>query len=99
MRCLLDKVVARYALQGFLKLANGQTCTETETFTLDLLERANSQRIELFIVPPTDQVLQQIEQRPHYVALVRLFREYVKIAYPTRYFSRWARCLREYAFY
>lgn len=98
MRCLLDKVVARYALQGFFKLADGQAGTNTETFTLDLLERANSQRIELFIVPPTDQVLQQIEQLLHYLALIRLFREYVKIARPMCYFSRWARRLREYAF-
>ena len=39
MRCLLDKVTARYALQGLLKLAEGQDVNDDELFTLDLFER------------------------------------------------------------
>lgn len=74
MRCLLDKVIARYALQGLLKLAEGQELNDAELLTLDLIERANSQQIDLFIAPQTDNVLGKIAQLPRYAELIRMFR-------------------------
>lgn len=64
MRCLLDKVIARYALQGLLKLAEGQHVNDKELFTLDLFERAIPQQIDLFIAPPTANILHKIAQFP-----------------------------------
>ncbi len=37
MRCLLDKVTARYTLQGLLKLAENRELTREELFSLDLV--------------------------------------------------------------
>ncbi len=98
MRCLLDKVIARYALQGLLKLAEGQELNDDELLTLDLVERANSQKIDLFIAPQTDNVLGKIAQLPRYAELIRMFRAQVEILFPARYFRRWARRLRDYNF-
>jgi hypothetical protein len=98
MRCLLDKVAARYTIQGLLKLAEGRDLTDYEVLTLDLLERASSQQIDLFIAPPTLHVLQQIKQLPQYTGLIQLFLKQVQVAFPTRYFARWARRLREHQF-
>ena len=98
MRCLLDKVAARYAIQGFLKLAERRELNDHEVFTLDLLERASGQTIALFIAPPTLHVLQQILSLPQYTGLIHLFLKQVRVALPTRYFKRWARRLREHQF-
>ena len=73
MRCLLDKVTARYAVQGLLKLAENRNLNNEELFTLDLFARATPQHIQLFIAPPTAHVLQKIAQLPKYAALVQLF--------------------------
>jgi hypothetical protein len=99
MRCLFDKVTARYAVQGLLKLAEGRDLSDLEMFTLDLLERASSQQIDLFIAPPTLHVLQQIRQLPLYTGLIQFFLNQVQVAFPTRYFRRWARHLRESQFF
>lgn len=98
MRCLLDKVTARYAVQGFLKLAEGRDLSDHEVFTLDLLERSSVQQIDILIVPPTLNVLQQIMQLPQYTRLIQLFLSQVQVAFPTRYFKRWARRLRKHHF-
>jgi len=86
MRCLLDKVTARYVVQGFLKLAEGRDLSDHEVFTLDLLERSSVQQIDILIAPPTLNVLQQIMQLPQYTRLIQLFLSQVQIAFPTRYF-------------
>jgi hypothetical protein len=98
MRCLFDKVTARYTLQGLLKLAEGQDVNDEELFTLDLFERAGPDRVDLFIAPSTANILQQIAELPRYADLVQLFLTQVNIAFSTRYFSRWTRRLRDYAF-
>ncbi len=91
MRCLLDKVTARYAIQGLLKLATTQELTSAELFTLDFFARAKSQpACQLFIAPPTANVLQRLIQLPAYSSIIQLFLEHVEIAFPTRYFKRWA---------
>ncbi len=96
MRCLLDKVTARYAVQGLLKLAEGRDLTGEELFTLDLF--SHSQTLRLFIVPPTANVLHSLAQMVQYSAIIHLFLDRVEIALPTRYFKRWARRLRDYSF-
>lgn len=98
MRCLLDKVTARYILQGLLKLAEGQNVTTEELFALDLFSLANPQTVHLFIVPPTANVLQSLAKLPHYSALIQLFLNRVQVIGPTRYFKRWARRLADYNF-
>jgi hypothetical protein len=95
MRCLLDKVTSRYALQGLLKLAENRDLTDEELFTLDLFARASSQNIRLFIPPSTAQVLQKITQLPRYSAIIQLFLDQVEIAFPSHYFKRWTRRLRD----
>lgn len=98
MRCLLDKVTARYIMQGLLKLAEERTLTREEIFSLDFFTRASSADLQLFIVPPTAQVLQKITQFPRYTPLIEVFLHRVEILVPARYFRRWARRLRDYNF-
>lgn len=98
MRCLLDKVTARRILEGLLKLGEARELTEDELFTLDFYDRAEAEGLYLFIAPPTENVLQTLEALPRYAAIIRLFRKSVEVAFPTHYFKRWARRLRDYGF-
>ncbi|MFQ5595916.1 MAG: hypothetical protein ACE5HA_17370 [Anaerolineae bacterium] len=98
MRCLLDKVTARRVMEGLLKLAEARNLTEEELFALDLYERANTEGIRLFIVPPTDNVLRRLESLPRYSAIIHLFRNRTEVVQPARYFKRWARRLRDHGF-
>lgn len=96
--CLLDKVTARRMLEGLLKLAEARDLTEMEVLALDLYERTSSCGLRHFILPPTDSVLHRLEDCPRYAAIIRLFRQRVEVAFPTRHFKRWARRLQEYGF-
>lgn len=98
MRCLLDKVVARYTLSGFLKLAEGTGVNREELFSLDLFARAFPPTLQLFITPASAQVLQRLMELPRYTLIARRFQERVKIVFPARYYTRWMRRLREYNF-
>ncbi len=98
MHCLLDKVTARRAVEGLLKLAKGRTLSIQELFALDLFSRTTPPTLRLFIVPPTANVLQSLAQLPRYSAVIHLFLNQVEIALPTRYFKRWARRLRGHGF-
>ncbi len=95
MRCLLAKVVARYTLTGLLKLAEGATVTREELFSLDLFARAESASLCLYMVPSSARVLQRLVELPRYLTIVRRFQERVGIVFPTRYYRRWARRLRD----
>jgi hypothetical protein len=97
-RFLLDKVTARRILEGLLKLAEGRDLTAVEVGALDLYEHASSHGLRQFIVPSTESVLRRLEDRPRYTALIHLFRQHVEVAFPTRYFKRWARRLQGYGF-
>jgi hypothetical protein len=97
-RCLLDKVAARRILEGLLKLAEARDLTVDEVFTLDLFERAADDRLRLFVVPPTGNVLRQLRDLPRYSALIDLFLNRVETIVPTRYFKSWARRLQAYGF-
>lgn len=98
MRCLLDKVTARYTLQGLLKLAENQELTREELFSLDLVSRAGASNMAIFITPPTDHILRKIGEQPRYSSIIGLFFKKTEVALPTRYFKRWARRLREFYF-
>jgi hypothetical protein len=98
MRCLLDKVTARRILEGLLKLGEARELTEDELSTLDLYARTKARELHLFISPPTENVLQCLETLPRYAAIIHLFRKSVEVAFPTNYFKRWARRLRDYGF-
>lgn len=63
MRCLLDKVSARFMVQGLLKLGEGRPPTDKEELALDLFARAPTAPHELFIAPPTLAILQQLMRR------------------------------------
>ena len=49
MRCLLDKVTARFIVQGLIKLERDQTLTIEETFSLDLLQQADQTDLSLYL--------------------------------------------------
>jgi hypothetical protein len=89
-RFLLDKVTARRILEGLLKLAEGRDLTTAEVVALDLYEYAGSHELRQFMVPSTESVLRRLGDRPRYTAIIHLFRQHVEVAFPTRYFKRWA---------
>ena len=98
MRLLLNKVTVRHILTGFLKLAEGRALTDHEIVALALYDGAASRELQQFMVPSTEHVLRRVEERPRYAALLRLFRQRVEVAFPTRYFKRWSRRLQQYSF-
>jgi hypothetical protein len=97
-RFLLDKVTARRILEGLLKLAEARDLTAEEVIALDLYERAGSHGLRQFMVPSTESVLGRLGDRPRYTAIIHLFPQHVEVAFPTRYFKRWARRLQGYGF-
>lgn len=98
MRCLLDKVTARLAVQGLLKLGEGQALANEELLALDLVLRVSRPLHHLFIVPPTASVLHQIAEQPRFSPVIRLFLARVEVLRPVHYFKRWARRLRDLGF-
>lgn len=98
MRCLLDKVTARYIVQGLLKLAENRNLTREEIAALDLFSLAHPQEMRFFIVPQTASVLERLAQLPHYATIIQLFLGRVEVIVPARYFKRWTRRLRDYSF-
>ncbi len=98
MRCLLDKVVARYIFTGFLKLSAGEDLTKQESFSLDLFARASVTSLSLFIVPSSAQVLQRMTTLTQYKVMARRFLERVAIMFLAHYYKRWTRRLREHGF-
>jgi hypothetical protein len=59
-RCLLDKVVARRALEGLLKLAEGRDLREEELWAVNLLQRAKDQNIRLCVTDGTVKILNRL---------------------------------------
>lgn len=98
MRYLLDKMTARFIVQGFLKLAEQRTPTPEEFIALDLFARATPSEHQLYIAPPTANVLHHLMRHPHYAPIIQLFVNRIETAQPTRYFKRWTRRLRDYNF-
>lgn len=98
MRCLLDKVTARFIVQGIIKVAEQRAPTADESIALTLFARAASPTYNLFIAQPTVNVLQHLRRYPHYAPMIQLFLQRVEAIQPARYFKRWARRLRDYGF-
>ncbi len=98
MRCLLDKVTARLAVQGLLKLGEGHALANEELLALDLVLRASRPPHHLFIVPPTASVLHQFAEQPRFSPIIQLFLARVEVLRPAHYFKRWARRLRDLGF-
>ena len=98
MRCLLDKVTARYIVRGLLKLGLSQPPTAEEILALELFTSSNQRDVKLFISLPTANVLQQFAQTARYTNLIQLFLNQVQTARPIRYYKRWARRLRQFGF-
>lgn len=97
-RCLLDKVTARFAVQGLIKLERGQDLTIEETFTLDLVQQSYQADLLLFLAPSSLTVLHRLMKLPHYTNAISLFLNQVQSLEPTRYYKRWTRRLREFSF-
>lgn len=98
IRLLLDKVTARHILTGLLRLAEARELTDHEMVALNLYNRIGTRELRQFIMPSTENVLRRLEERPRYAAILRLFRQRVEVAFPTRYFKRWTRRLQGYGF-
>jgi hypothetical protein len=97
-RLLLDKVTARHILTGLLTLAAGRDLTAEEVVALSLYEQAGPHGLWQFMVPSTEGVLRRLEERPRYAVIIQLFRQRVEVAFPTRYYKRWARRLQAHGF-
>lgn len=98
MRCLLDKVVARRATEGLLKLAEGRSLTEEELCAVDLLHSAAPRQIQLFISPASNNVLTRLQGISHYSSIIQTFLSRTEVAVPSRYFKRWSRRVRGFGF-
>jgi hypothetical protein len=98
MRCLLDKVTARFSVQGLLKLAEGRELTEEELLSIDLLARSEPPTTRLFIAPPSANVARSLARMPRYSGVTLFFFGKVEVARPAYYFKRWARRLRDFGF-
>ncbi|RKU09972.1 hypothetical protein C6501_14260 [Candidatus Poribacteria bacterium] len=98
MRCLLDKVTARYILEGMLKLVEEREVTSDELFALYFYRKTSFSEIRLFIVQQTHNLLKQLEHFSRYAVLIRNFLAATQVLHPARYFKRWSRRLQEYGF-
>jgi hypothetical protein len=97
-RWLLDKVAARLIVESLLKVSEGRSLSESGESALNLFAHAREQTIALFIVPQTAAVLSKSQGVPRYRIVIEEFRKHTSVAIPDRYFTRWARRLKEYGF-
>lgn len=98
MRYLLDKVTVRCIVRGLLKRNRNKVLTQEERFAVDLFLRADSEAISLFMVSATANILLRLAKLPDYSAIIHRVLSEVEVAKTTRYYTRWARRLRAYAF-
>ena len=94
MRLLLDKVVARRILLGLLALSRDRELASADRVALDFFQRCTPPDHQLYIVPPTANVVRRINQMA-YRPIVEFFLGQVEVIQPARYALRWARRLRE----
>lgn len=97
-RCLLDKVIVRYTLDGMLSLSSGRDPTDQQAAAIRLFQSATTQPIDLFIAPASSNILARLQIVPRVAPLIHLFVQHTQIAIPTRYFTRWSRRVREFGF-
>lgn len=92
--CLLDKNVVRRAIEGIAKTSVRQILTQEEFVSLRLLFTAEQTQIPLFISIETHHILERYGPHPD----IEVFRRFVRVLYPARYFKRWAHRLRQHGF-
>jgi hypothetical protein len=97
-RYLLDKVTARYILESLLKSREGRSLDINRVSALHFYRLAVNGSSQLFIVPQTAIFLQRVATLPRYQQVVHDFNQHTSVVVPGRYFTRWARRLREYGF-
>ena len=95
-RCLLDKVVVRYTLDGLLNLSLGRDVTSQQFAALQLFQSSASGQVDLFIAPASANILGRLQSISRFDAIIQVLLRRTQIATPTRYFTRWSRRLREY---
>jgi hypothetical protein len=92
--CLLDKNVVRRAIEGIGKTQIGQPLTDEGLASLRLLLAADQGLFALFISIEMQHILDRYGNHPD----IQVFRRFVRVMRPARYFKRWARRLREHGF-
>lgn len=97
MRLLLDKVVARRILIGLFSLAQDRPLTTADRIALDLFQQCVQLEHQLYVVPPTANVVRRINQAA-YQPIIDLFLGQTQVIQPARYTLRWARRLRDAGF-
>jgi hypothetical protein len=97
-RCLLDKVVVRYTLDGMLSLSLGRDLTDPQLAALQLFQSSANGQVDRFIAPTSANILYRLQKIGRANAIIQLFLRRTQIAKPTRYFTRWSRRLREFGF-
>ena len=97
-RCLLDKVIVCYTLDGMLNLSLGRDLTGQQAAALRLFQSAAARSVDLFIAPASANILGRLQSIPRFAPLIQVFLSRAPIATPTRYFTRWSRRVREFGF-
>jgi len=90
MRYLLDKNIARYALQGLL-YGQVRLLSPLEFASLSFWQKAERHQAQLFISRASFNVLHGLQREDQ----VHIFRAAVGVLFPARYHVRWTRRLRE----
>ena len=91
VRCLLDKVVVRYTLDGLLNLSLGRDVTSQQFAALQLFQSSASGQVDLFIAPASANILGRLQSISRFDAIIQVLLRRTQIATPTRYFTRWSR--------
>jgi hypothetical protein len=96
-RLLLDKNIVRRYLEGVSALARGSTLVDEEQQAILLVHLARQKGRRLFISVEAFNLL-QARARQLVPAETLMFLKHVAVLYPSHYFKRWARRLRERTF-
>ena len=64
-RCLLDKVVVRYTLDGMVSLSLGRTLTDEQLAALELFQSSAPGQVELYLSPASANILRDCLKSPH----------------------------------
>ncbi len=92
--CLLDKNVARKAVEGLARIRQGRPLLPTHIVCLMFLRGVTCHEVTAYILPQSFHVLERLIER----AEVREFLRMVDVIQVGRYVRRWARRLREHGF-
>jgi hypothetical protein len=97
MRLLLDKNIVRRYFEGISALAQGGALVDDELQSILLVHLAREKERRLFLPLEAFNLLQAHRHRIAPAATL-MFLKRVEVLYPSRYFKRWARRLRDKTF-